>query len=99
MGFLANHLEVPATTVAALYMNRWQIELLTPPSGLLAAVCLALPCFFRWIKQHLLIKHFSTTSPNAVNTQVWIAVCIYVLIAILHKESNFSGPCTELCRF
>jgi IS4 transposase len=41
---------------------------------------------FRWIKQHLRIKHFFGTSPNAVKTQVWIAVSIYVLIAILLKE-------------
>lgn len=72
--FLTNHLEVPATTVAALYKNRWQIEL-----------------FFRWIKQHLRIKHFFGTSPNAVKTQVWIAVSIYVLIAILHKELRLPG--------
>ena len=72
--FLTNHLEVSATTVAALYKNRWQIEL-----------------FFRWIKQHLRIKHFFGTSPNAVKTQVWIAVSIYVLIAILHKELKLPG--------
>lgn len=72
--FLTNHLEVPAITVAALYKNRWQIEL-----------------FFRWIKQHLRIKHFFGTSPNAVKTQVWIAVSIYVLIAILHKELKLPG--------
>jgi hypothetical protein len=72
--FLTNHLEVPAETVAALYKNRWQIEL-----------------FFRWIKQHLRIKHFFGTSPNAVKTQVWIAVSIYVLIAILHKELKLPG--------
>jgi hypothetical protein len=72
--FLTNHLEVPAEIVAALYKNRWQIEL-----------------FFRWIKQHLRIKHFFGTSPNAVKTQVWIAVSIYVLIAILHKELKLPG--------
>ena len=72
--FLTNHLEVSATTVAALYKNRWQIEL-----------------FFRWIKQHLRIKHFFGTSPNAVKTQVWIAVSIYLLIAILHKELKLPG--------
>jgi hypothetical protein len=47
--------------------------------------------FFRWIKQHLRIKHFFGTSPNAVKTQVWIAVSIYVLIAILHKELKLPG--------
>lgn len=42
--------------------------------------------FFKWIKQNLRIKHFLGTSDNAVKTQVWIAVCIYVLVAILRKE-------------
>ena len=42
--------------------------------------------FFRWIKQHLRIKSFYGTSPNAVRTQVWIAICIYVLVAIIRKE-------------
>src|SRR5438876_1019475 len=42
--------------------------------------------FFKWIKQNLRIKHFFGTSDNAVKTQVWIAVCVYVLIAILRKE-------------
>ncbi len=72
--FLTNHLEVPVTTVAALYKNRWQSEL-----------------FFRSIKQHLRIKHFFGASPNAVNAQVWIAVSIYVRIAILHKELKLPG--------
>jgi IS4 transposase len=42
--------------------------------------------FFKWIKQNLRIKHFFGTSDNAVKTQVWIAVCVYVLIAIIRKE-------------
>jgi hypothetical protein len=42
--------------------------------------------FFKWIKQHLRIKAFYGTSENAVKTQVWIAVCVYVLVAILKKE-------------
>lgn len=42
--------------------------------------------FFKWIKQHLRIKAFYGTSPNAVRTQIWIAVCIYVLVAIIKKE-------------
>jgi len=42
--------------------------------------------FFKWIKQHLRIKAFFGTSENAVKTQVWIAVCVYVLIAILKKR-------------
>ena len=42
--------------------------------------------FFKWIKQHLRIKTFYGTSENAVRTQIWIAICVYVLIAILKKE-------------
>ena len=42
--------------------------------------------FFKWIKQHLRIKHFMGTSENAVKTQVWCAVATYVLIAIVKKE-------------
>jgi hypothetical protein len=42
--------------------------------------------FFKWIKQHLRIKAFYGTSPNAVQTQIWIAVCVYVLVAIVKKE-------------
>lgn len=42
--------------------------------------------FFKWIKQNLRIKHFFGTSDNAVKTQVWIAICVYVLIAIVRKE-------------
>lgn len=42
--------------------------------------------FFRWIKQNLRIRRFYGTSENAVRTQLWIAICVYVLIAILKKE-------------
>src|SRR5208282_4238623 len=42
--------------------------------------------FFKWIKQHLRIKRFYGNSMNAVKTQVWIAVSVYVLVAILKKE-------------
>ena len=42
--------------------------------------------FFKWIKQHLRIKHFLGTSENAAKTQVWCAVATYVLIAIVKKE-------------
>jgi len=39
--------------------------------------------FFKFIKQNLRIKHFYGTSENAVKTQIWIAVCVYVLVAII----------------
>ena len=42
--------------------------------------------FFKWIKQHLRIKAFYGTSENAVKTQIWIAVSIYVLVAIIRKR-------------
>jgi len=42
--------------------------------------------FFKWIKQHLRIKAFYGTSPNAVRTQIWIAVTTYVLVAIVRKR-------------
>jgi len=67
--FLTNDFALPALTIAALYRNRWQVEL-----------------FFKWIKQHLRIKVFYGTSPNAVKTQVWIAISAYVLVAILRKR-------------
>ena len=42
--------------------------------------------FFRWIKQHLRIKAFYGTSKNAVKTQIWIAIAVYVLVAIIKKR-------------
>ncbi len=47
--------------------------------------------FFRWIKGHLRIKHYYGTSPNAVKTQIWIAVSTYLIIAILHKQFKLPG--------
>ncbi len=44
--------------------------------------------FFKWIKQHLRIKSFFDTSENAVKTQIWIAVSVYVLVAIIKKRLN-----------
>src|SRR3954467_3886615 len=67
--FLTNNFDLPALTSAALYKNRWQVEL-----------------FFKWIKQHLRIKQFYGTSENAVKTQIWIAVSVYVLVAIVKKR-------------
>jgi len=46
--------------------------------------------FFKWIKQHLRIKSFYGTSENAVKTQIWIAVSVYVLIAIIKKRLNIN---------
>lgn len=44
--------------------------------------------FFKWIKQHLRIKAFYGTTPNAVKTQIWIAISIYLIVAILKKTLN-----------
>ena len=46
----------------------------------------AVELFFRWIKQHLRIKAFYGTSENAVKTQIWIAVSVYILVAIVRKR-------------
>ena len=47
--------------------------------------------FFKWIKQHLRIKTFYGTSPNAVKIQIWTAISIYVLVAIVKKQLNLPG--------
>mgnify|MGYP001767495110 FL=1 len=44
--------------------------------------------FFKWIKSHLRIKAFYGTSANAVQTQLWIAICAYVLVAIARRVLN-----------
>jgi hypothetical protein len=46
--------------------------------------------FFKWIKQHLRIKAFYGTSENAVKTQIWIAITMYVLVAIVKKQLNLN---------
>jgi len=67
--FLTNNFQIPSPIVAAIYHQRWQIEL-----------------FFKWIKQHLRIKRFFGTSPNAVKIQIWTAMATYALIAIVKKR-------------
>lgn len=52
--------------------------------------------FFKWIKQNLRITVFFGTSPNAVKTQIWIAVCVYVLVAILAKEHALPRSPTDI---
>jgi len=44
--------------------------------------------FFKWLKQHLRIKAFYGTSENAVKTQIWTAISVYVLIALVKKRLN-----------
>lgn len=52
--------------------------------------------FFKWIKQHLKIKAFYGTSDNAVKTQVWIAISVYVLVAIIKKEHKLDRSMNEI---
>jgi IS4 transposase len=47
--------------------------------------------FFKWIKQHLRIKKFYGTSANALKTQIWIAIAVYVLVAIVKKQLKLDG--------
>jgi hypothetical protein len=55
--------------------------------------------FFKWIKQHLRIKRFYGTSENAVKTQIWIAVCVYVLVAIIKKELGLDQSLYTILQF
>jgi len=55
--------------------------------------------FFKWIKQHLRIKRFYGTSENAVRTQIWIAVSIYVLVAIIKKELHLDVSLYTILQF
>jgi hypothetical protein len=75
----------PETTKTLVFLtNQFQLPALT--------ICALYKCrwrvelFFKWIKQHLRIKRFFGTSENAVKTQIWIAVSVYVLVAIIKKE-------------
>ena len=52
--------------------------------------------FFKWIKQHLRIKAFFGTSENAVKTQIWIAVSVYVLVAIVRKRLGLEASLYQI---
>lgn len=79
--FLTNNFKLSASTIAAIYKARWQIEL-----------------FFKWIKQNLKIKSFLGTSKNAVMTQIWIAVCVYLLLAYLKFVSQIGVSLQQMLR-
>jgi putative transposase len=68
--FLTNIRHLTAATIAAIYKDRWQIEL-----------------FFKFLKQNLKLKGFYGTSKNAVLTQIWIALCVALLVAYLKFAS------------
>ena len=55
--------------------------------------------FFKWIKQHLRIKAFYGTSENAVKTQIWIAVSVYVLVAIIRKRLKLDASLYTLMQY
>ena len=67
--------------------SHYRRSLSVPVSGLIV---------FKWIKQHLRIKVFFGTSENAVKTQIWIAVSVYVLVAIVKKRLNLSASLYEM---
>ena len=52
--------------------------------------------FFRWIKMHLRVKAFFGSTENAVKSQIWIAVSVYVLVAIIRKRLNLSRSLYEI---
>lgn len=54
--------------------------------------------FFKWIKQNLKIKSFLGTSPNAVLTQVWVAMCFYLLLTYIKYQTKYGYSLTELSR-
>ena len=79
--FLTNNFQLAASTIAACYKERWQIEL-----------------FFKWIKQNLQIKAFLGTSKNAVMTQIWIALCVYLMLAYLKYLSRIDRSLQQMIR-
>ena len=79
--FITNNFSLPAATICALYKSRWPVLYSRWQVEL----------FFKWIKQHLRIKQFYGTSENAVKTQIWIAVSVYVLVAIVKKRLDLDA--------
>jgi hypothetical protein len=70
--FLTNNFRLSASTIAAIYKARWQIE-----------------AFFKWIKQNLKVKTFLGTSRNAVLTQIWVAMCYFLLLAYIKFQTKY----------
>ena len=79
--FVTNADHLKAKTIAALYKERWQVEL-----------------FFKWIKQNLKVKTFLGTSKNAVLTQIWIAMCVYLLLAFLKFKARLGISMQQMLR-
>lgn len=79
--FLTNHFDLSPRTIAAIYKDRWQVEL-----------------FFKAIKQNLKIKAFVGTSRNAILTQIWIAMCSYLLLAYVKFASKTTWSIQRVMR-
>jgi len=75
----------PQTNKALIFLTN-NFDLPAPTIAQLYKCRWQVELFFKWIKQNLRIQHFFGTSDNAVKTQVWIAICVYVLVAIVRKE-------------
>jgi len=54
--------------------------------------------FFKWIKQNLKIKPFIGTSKNAVMTQIWIALCVYLILAVIKLQSKIDKSMQQILR-
>ena len=85
--------------------NEKEIAVLTNNMTLAASTIAALykgrwefETFFRWIKQNLRIKSFIGTSQNAVMTQVWVAMILYLLLSFIKFQTRFTAPMSELLR-
>jgi len=79
--FLTNNFALSPATIAAIYKQRWQIEL-----------------FFKWVKQNLKIKTFLGTSQNAVMTQIWVAMCVFLILAYLKYLSRAPASMQQILR-
>lgn len=79
--FLTNNLDLAASTIAAIYKDRWQVEL-----------------FFKAIKGCLKIKNFVGQSRNAVLTQIWIALIVYLLVAIARHSAKEGWTVARMMR-
>lgn len=79
--FLTNHFHLSANTIAAIYKDRWQVELL-----------------FKAIKQTLKLKTFVGRTRNAIFTQIWIAMCVYLILAIVKFISKTGWPVHRIMR-
>lgn len=77
--FLTNDFKHAASTVAAIYKQRWQIEL-----------------FFKALKQNLVIKTFWGTSKNAVYSQIWVALILYLLMSVLKYRYKITASVGKL---